>query len=228
MIDLDKELEAIKAEKAMYEAEAEAAREDAVVKIQGWFFENLEENEAKLQRKETRETNIRHKAAVKIQNGLYWRRVEKEELQLQYEENLAASVIQRPMLNWLYRARAVNARRKRERQKALNAQRRKTEAMHKYTLKMHLPEPKAPEPLFKVKESSPHLVKERTKMSDQQIWALKLERQKEETKKQAKYVIVRGLIRCMFRRLSLYTAVALGSLSLLSSCSIITNNTSTA
>ena len=68
-MNLDRELAAIKAENALYEAELAVEREEAATRVQTWFWENLEQNEAKLQRAETRERNVKHKAAVKIQNG---------------------------------------------------------------------------------------------------------------------------------------------------------------
>lgn len=89
----------------------------------------------------------RERAALLLQNALYWRPLERQEYQLQWEEAQAAQ-----------KAAEAAAQQKLTRRMSYMQQQEKLSKMHTYVREAHKDPPPKPEPAFKVRKASVHLV----------------------------------------------------------------------
>jgi len=88
----------------------------------------------------------RERAALLLQNALYWKPLERQEYQLQWEEARAAQ-----------EAAEAAAQQKLTRRMSYMQQQEKLSKMHTYVREAHREPPPKPEPAFKVRRASVHL-----------------------------------------------------------------------
>jgi hypothetical protein len=77
-----------------------------------WFRYVESENNNYQYQRDAWEQERRHRAALVLQNELYWRPLERRERMLQREENMAARAIQKSVIEWYIRTRKLEEERK--------------------------------------------------------------------------------------------------------------------
>lgn len=102
--NLDIQLALIKQEQARLEVKVALQKHAAASAIQRAYWLAQEKSEAL----QVRERAHRERAAIIIQNALYWRPIERMEHQLQYEERIACTTLQKWVRSWLPRTRKLN------------------------------------------------------------------------------------------------------------------------